>query len=299
MDLESSETKLKEATAHPVPQEFEYIEKQVMECRSIMRKERCTIYKPKVPLRLGPLPAGKEQTLVLDMDLFMLVTQFENDPLKPSHALPTWEPDKMVHVPQTARARQQTYKVWYRPNLEEFLAAVSVKYEIVVFSANAKAQEIIETLDSEGKYISHVFSVDSLSTYMFERLSARNVLEPDGDPVMVKDIRGLFECDHPRLEKTVVCVDDTITYFIRNLSNVVPIRPFHDDANDSELKKLASILLALADVDDVDEDIKKRCNLPELMGPESWAYITEKDQPTVARPGEAVTVANRPNLTTF
>lgn len=87
-----------------------------------------------------------------------------------------------------------------------------------------------------------------------------------GEPFWIKDISGFFKGSYPRDPEKVVVVDDNIVYYVNHLRNVVPVRAFQGDPNDDELKTLAAFLKLLAGVEDVREDIKKRCDLLAHVG---------------------------------
>lgn len=70
-----------------------------------------------------------------------------------------------------------------------------------------------------------------------------------------------------------MCVDDILRNFIKNLNNVVLIRPFVGDAEDTELKKLSEVLKSLAKVKDVREEIKERYNLLAHVASQGWHYF--------------------------
>lgn len=68
--------------------------------------------------------------------------------------------------------RSQTYEIWYRPGLLDFLASVSRVYEVVVFSEGSKAyvdMVVRKLIDPEREYISYVLNKDHVSKYDFWR----------------------------------------------------------------------------------------------------------------------------------
>lgn len=266
----------------PLAPEYDYLQGQVEECRSYLQKQLCIIEKPQDSLSLGPLPDGKNCTLVLSMESIMFYTPALGSSTKGRAMRPTRNPDGKVRVAMTKVDKELKAKVvgvWCRPGLYKFLANVSKHYEIVVFSSMPKqcVEKIIKRLDPEKKYISHVFSNENVSQarcfksrrYVFESHDkyAKNVEDLhdlfwayDGDFIL-KDIEGLFIGDHPRRAGKVVCVDDDISFYLGNLRNLVPIRPYVGDARDTELSELGRFLQSLAEAEDVREKIMDRCNL--------------------------------------
>ncbi len=68
----------------------------------------------------------------------------------------------------------------------------------------------------------------------------------------IKDLR-IFKT---RKMKDLILVDNSCFSFCRNLSNGVPIIPYYDDKNDTELLQLMRFLRPLAQVEDVRDTIR-------------------------------------------
>lgn len=113
-----------------------------------------------------------------------------------------------------------TFFVIKRPGVDEFLKKIREKYQIVVFTAGLReyASLVLDKLDPERRVISRSFYRDACS-------------EIDGR--LVKDL-GFVMRDLRR----VVIVDDNPNSYALQPENAFPIKPFWDDLEDVELKKL-------------------------------------------------------------
>lgn len=268
--LESSQASSRDYDALPLPQEYAYLQDQVECCRLLQRKRGELVGGPGDHLYLGPRPAGKSHTLVLDMDQTILLACSPEDEHHVNCTVrPTWEPDANTFL--WVRGERRLIEVWYRPGLMEFLDTVSKHFEIVVFSAGDKryVEWNISMIDPQKKYISTVFTCEDMSKYMLSRKRRRGVPEDEITLMLAKNIKGFFRGRHPRHRKRLVCVDDQIPYFVLNLGNVLPIREFRGDANDSQLMELCKFLISLVEAKDVREEIRKRCDLLAHVGAKS------------------------------
>ncbi|AED95285.1 unnamed protein product [Arabidopsis thaliana] len=117
-----------------------------------------------------------------------------------------------------------TFFVIKRPGVDEFLKKIGEKYQIVVFTAGLReyASLVLDKLDPERRVISRSFYRDACS-------------EIDGR--LVKDL-GFVMRDLRR----VVIVDDNPNSYALQPENAFPIKPFSDDLEDVELKKLGEFL---------------------------------------------------------
>ena len=115
-----------------------------------------------------------------------------------------------------------------RPKCEEFLAAVSKHYEVVVFTAALKeyADNILDQIDPEHKLIQHRL-YRSHTTY-----------END---IYIKDLENLGRS----LKKTFI-VDNSPENFKLQKANGIQIESWYGDKLDRELPKLQTMLIATA-----------------------------------------------------
>ncbi|KAK8485685.1 hypothetical protein V6N13_023561 [Hibiscus sabdariffa] len=167
---------------------------------------------------LPPLVPGKKRTVVLDMD-GTLVHSTE-DPPPPSY--------DFVITPIANGVAKNLY-VSKRPGVDEFLEAISEKYEVVVFTAGmeAYASPLLDVLDPKG-LISHRLYRDSCQKL--------------GKNKFTKDLSELG-----RELGNVVIVDDIPRMYCLQPENGIPIKKFTDDFEDRELEKLLGFFQSYCD----------------------------------------------------
>ncbi|KAH1055935.1 hypothetical protein J1N35_034000 [Gossypium stocksii] len=158
---------------------------------------------------LPPLASYKTRTIVLDLDE-TLVHSSQDPPPK------TY--DFMIK-PSIYGLRMNFY-VLKRPGVDEFLEAISKKYEVVVFTAGLEpyASLLLDILDPKG-LISHRLYRDSCKQL--------------GRGRFIKDLSKIG-----RDLKQVVIVDDNPKSYTLQPANAIPIKRFEDDIEDRELEKL-------------------------------------------------------------
>mmetsp|Transcript_14515 Transcript_14515/g.31922 ORF Transcript_14515/g.31922 Transcript_14515/m.31922 type:complete len:574 (-) Transcript_14515:234-1955(-) len=166
-------------------------------------------------------PHDKPISLVLDLDETLVHCTVEPIP----------NPD-MVFPVEFGGAEYQVH-VRKRPYLEYFLGRVSQHFEVIVFTASQKvyADELLNRLDPEGKYIKH-------------RMFRESCLPVEGN--YLKDLNVLG-----RNLTQAVLVDNSPHAFGYQVDNGIPIESWFDDPNDSELVKLEVFLSTLIGVTDV------------------------------------------------
>jgi len=120
-----------------------------------------------------------------------------------------------------------------RPFMEEFLAAVAQKFEVVVFTASMSeyASEVLDLIDPTGVLIHH-------------RLFRQHCTNTNG--LFIKDL-GLLG----RPLERVVIVDNSPTAFLWHPHNAIQCTSWFDDACDSELREIIPLLDELAVASDV------------------------------------------------
>lgn len=142
-----------------------------------------------------------------------------------------------------------TYQVHVRlrPHLFNFLSKIQGKFEVIVFTASQKvyANELLNLIDPEGKYIHH-------------RLFRESCLAVEGN--FLKDLNVLGR----DITKTVL-VDNSPHAFGYQVDNGIPIESWFDDETDRELLKLERFLRQLRDVHDVREKIRNKFKCHELI----------------------------------
>lgn len=142
-----------------------------------------------------------------------------------------------------------TYQVHVRlrPHLFTFLEKIRGKYEVIVFTASQKvyADELLNLIDPEGKFIQHRMFRESCLAVEGNFLKDLNVLG-----------RDLSKC---------VLVDNSPHAFGYQVDNGIPIESWFDDPNDTELLKLERFLRTLHGVKDTRSVIRKTFKTYQLI----------------------------------
>jgi len=142
-----------------------------------------------------------------------------------------------------------TYQVHVRlrPYLFEFLEKIKGKYEVIVFTASQKvyANELLNLIDPEGKYIQH-------------RMYRESCLAVEGN--FLKDLNVLG-----RDLATCVLVDNSPHAFGYQVDNGIPIESWFDDPQDTELRKLERFCRTLHGVKDLRTVIRKTFQTHRLV----------------------------------
>jgi len=134
-----------------------------------------------------------------------------------------------------------------RPHLERFLRRAAADFEVIVFTASQKvyADELLDRLDPEGKYIKH-------------RMFRESCLPVEGN--YLKDLNVLG-----RDLGQAVLVDNSPHAFGYQVDNGIPIESWFDDPNDTELVKLETFLSALVGVPDVRPFVREKFRTFKLI----------------------------------
>ena len=140
-----------------------------------------------------------------------------------------------------------------RPHWEEALNIIKDKYHIVAYTASHEsyADSVINYLDPEKKYFEY-------------RLYRSHCVLCDVNEMKfyVKDLGILEEfCDL----KDVVLIDNSVLSFAYHLDNGIPISPFYDSKNDSELLDISNFLFRYAEEDDIRNKLREVYKLSEYL----------------------------------
>ncbi|RCV26315.1 hypothetical protein SEVIR_5G242900v4 [Setaria viridis] len=135
--------------------------------------------------------------------------------------------------------KNHTVYVRKRPHLKMFLEKVAQMFEVVIFTASQRiyAEQLIDRLDPDGKYIS-------------KRIYRDSCLFSDGCYTKDLTILGVD------LAKVAI-VDNTPQVFQLQVDNGIPIKSWFDDPSDQELVELLPFLESLVDAEDVRPMISK------------------------------------------
>ncbi|XP_022714579.1 mitochondrial import inner membrane translocase subunit TIM50-like [Durio zibethinus] len=178
---------------------------------------------------LPPLVSDKKRTIVLDLDETLVHS-------RPGPPPPMY--DFMIK-PIIDGVRINFY-VLKRPGVDEFLEAISKKYEVVVFTAGLEpyASLLLDVLDPKG-LISHRLYRDSCKQL----------------------VRGTFVKDLSKIGRDlgkVVIVDDNPSSYFLQPANAIPIKRFEYDIEDRELEKLMGFFERYCDgFEDMRDSVKQ------------------------------------------
>ncbi|KAK6932739.1 FCP1 homology domain [Dillenia turbinata] len=182
---------------------------------------------------LPPLQFPAKRTIFLDLDETLIHSKTDPPP----------EKFDFIVTPKI-NGEIMTFYVLKRPGVDEFLEKLRQKFEIIVFTAGLReyASLILDQLD-EKSLISH-------------RLYRDSCREIEGR--FVKDLGNLG-----RDLKSLVIVDDNPNAYSFQRQNAIPIRPFIDDLEDCELRKLMGFLEGCDEFDDMRDHAKQFVSLSQ------------------------------------
>ncbi|XP_010248403.1 PREDICTED: carboxy-terminal domain RNA polymerase II polypeptide A small phosphatase 2-like [Nelumbo nucifera] len=175
---------------------------------------------------LPPLPWPEKKTIFLDLDETLI------------HSNPDPPPEKYDFIVRPSIGGEtMNFYVLKRPGVDELLEAIGGKFEIVVFTAGLKeyASLVLDKIDPKG-LISH-------------RLYRDSCKEMDG-----KFVKDLSEVG--RDLKRVVIVDDNPNAYVFQPENALPVRPFIDDLQDQELRRVIKFFEVADGFEDMRDAVK-------------------------------------------
>ena len=140
-----------------------------------------------------------------------------------------------------------------RSNWKEALDLIKAHYHIVIYTASHQsyADAVLNYLDKENKYFQY-------------RLYRNHCVQcnVDGIKFYVKDLDTLNEYYNL---KDVVLIDNSVLSFAYHLNNGIPIVPFIEQQNDTQLLMLAYYLVSIANFDDLTKENQKHINIEHLL----------------------------------
>ena len=140
-----------------------------------------------------------------------------------------------------------------RPHWKEALDLIKSHYHIVIYTASHQsyADAVLDYLDKDNKYFQY-------------RLYRNHCVQCDIDGIKfyVKDLDTLT--DKYNL-KDVVLIDNSVLSFAYHLNNGIPIVPYIEQKEDSQLLMLAYYLVSIANFDDLTEENKKHINIEHFI----------------------------------
>lgn len=140
------------------------------------------------------------------------------------------------------------YTVYRRPYLLAFLETVSEWYDLAVWSSGSPTYvaEIVERVFPSRESLHFVWASDRCTVRLHPELR---------DYYWVKDLKKVKRAGH-RLER-VLMLDDTPSKLERQYGNLLPVRPFTGDPDDTELRDVLPFLERLRDEENL-RRIEKR-----------------------------------------
>ena len=140
-----------------------------------------------------------------------------------------------------------------RSHWQEALDLIKKHYNIVVYTASHQsyADGVLNYLDKENKYFHY-------------RLYRNHCVQCDVDGIKfyVKDLDTLNKYYNL---KDVVLIDNSVLSFAYHLNNGIPIVPFIEQKDDTQLLMLAYYLLSIASFDDLTQENKKHINIEHYL----------------------------------
>jgi len=139
-----------------------------------------------------------------------------------------------------------------RPHLYECLKEAKKNFMIIAYTAShqAYADTILNYLDPKNEYFSY-------------RLYRNNCIrvKAEDEQLYVKDLRIFKNLNLSNL----VIIDNSVLSFSFHLDNGIPILPYYDNKEDTELLTLINYLNHLSKVDDIRVENKKYMSLDNLL----------------------------------
>ena len=140
-----------------------------------------------------------------------------------------------------------------RSHWKEALDLIKSHYHIVVYTASHQsyADAVLNYLDKENKYFQY-------------RLYRNHCVQCDVDGIKfyVKDLDTLNKYYNL---KDVVLIDNSVLSFAYHLNNGIPIVPFIEQKDDTQLLMLAYYLVSISSFDDLTQENKKHINIEHFL----------------------------------
>ena len=140
-----------------------------------------------------------------------------------------------------------------RPHWKESLDKIKEKYNIVIFTASHQSYSdaVLNYLDPEDIYFHYRLYRDSCALYKTNDIN-----------FYVKDL-DIFK-DNYNL-KDIIIIDNSILSFAYHINNGIPVVPFYDSKQDSELPLLCFYLLLIASYKDLRDANKEHIKLEYFL----------------------------------
>ena len=160
--------------------------------------------------------------------------------------------DKIIEITLPSKKKAKV-GVNIRPHLYEAMEIILEKYIIVIFTASHSSytDPILKEIDPENRYFKY-------------RLYRNNCIPTkiDGKNFYVKDLDILSKYYDL---KDIIIVDNSVLSFAYHINNGIPIIPFYDSKDDSELIILAYYLSFIFQDNDLRKSNKKHLKLKSFL----------------------------------
>ena len=153
-----------------------------------------------------------------------------------------------------------------RPHWKESLDKIKDVYNIVIFTASHQSYSdaVLNYLDPENKYFNYRLYRDSCVQ-----------CKTNDTNFYVKDL-DIFKENYDL--KDIIIIDNSILSFAYHLNNGIPVVPFYDSTEDSELPLLSFYLLSISSYNDLREANKEHINMEYFFSNnKSQKYVPTED----------------------
>ena len=149
--------------------------------------------------------------------------------------------------------KEVTIAINIRPHWKESLDKIKEKYNIVIFTASHQSYSdaVLNYLDPEDKFFHYRLYRDSCALYKTNDIN-----------FYIKDL-DIFK-DYYNL-KDIIIIDNSILSFAYHINNGIPVVPFYDSKQDSELPLLCFYLLLIASYKDLRDANKEHIKLEYFL----------------------------------
>lgn len=149
--------------------------------------------------------------------------------------------------------KEVTIGINIRPHLKESLDKIKDVYNIVIFTASHRSYSdaVLNYLDPEDKYFHYRLYRDSCVQYKTNDMN-----------FYVKDL-DIFN-DNYNL-KDIIIIDNSLLSFAYHINNGIPVVPFYDSKQDSELPLLSFYLLSISNYKDLREANREHIKLEYFL----------------------------------
>ena len=160
--------------------------------------------------------------------------------------------------------KEVTIGINIRPHLKESLDKIKDVYNLVIFTASHKSYSdaVLNYLDPEDKYFHYRLYRDSCVQYKTNDVN-----------FYVKDL-DIFNDNYDL--KDIIIIDNSILSFAYHINNGIPVVPFYDSTQDSELSLLSFYLLSIASYKDLREANKQHIKLEYFLSQSKLAMSPEE-----------------------